>query len=71
MIVCSCNVFSDHQLRSTLAKATRRPRMSEIYIYLGGSPQCGRCAHSIKRIVETIALNANLPTTRVLERVYR
>jgi bacterioferritin-associated ferredoxin len=62
MIVCSCNVFSDHQLRSTVAKATRRPRMSQIYRYLGGSPQCGRCAHTIKRIMEKITANANLHT---------
>ena len=54
MIVCSCNVFSDHQLRSTVAKATRRPRMSQIYAYLGSSAQCGRCAHTIKRIMEEI-----------------
>jgi len=54
MIVCSCNVFSDHQLRSAVAKATHRPRVSEIYVYLGGSPQCARCAHSIKRIMEKL-----------------
>jgi bacterioferritin-associated ferredoxin len=52
MIVCSCNVFSDHQLRSTLAEATQRLRMSQIYCYLGSSAQCGRCAHTIKRIME-------------------
>jgi bacterioferritin-associated ferredoxin len=51
MIVCSCNVFSDHELRSTLTKATQRPRMSQIYNNLGGSAQCGRCAHTIKRIM--------------------
>jgi hypothetical protein len=28
--------------------------MSQIYGYLGGSPQCGRCAHTIKRIMEKI-----------------
>ena len=25
MIVCSCNVFSDHQVRSVVAKEARRP----------------------------------------------
>jgi bacterioferritin-associated ferredoxin len=62
MIVCSCNVFSDHQLRSAVAKATQRPRMSQIYGYLGGSPQCGQCAHTIKRMIERITANANLHT---------
>jgi bacterioferritin-associated ferredoxin len=54
MIVCSCNVVSDHQLRSALAKAARRPRMSQIYDCLGSSARCGRCAHTIKRIMEEI-----------------
>ena len=52
MIICSCNAFSDHQVWSTFAKATRRPRMRQIYDYLGGTPQCGRCARSIRTIVE-------------------
>src|SRR6516225_11986166 len=52
MIVCSCNVFSDHQVRSVVAKETRRPRMSEVYAGLGCSAQCGRCAHTIKRIMD-------------------
>jgi bacterioferritin-associated ferredoxin len=58
MIVCSCNVFSDQQLRSTLAKATQRLRMSQIYDCLGSSVQCGRCAHTIKRIMEQVADHA-------------
>ena len=63
MIICSCNVFSDHQLRSALAKATRRPRMSQIYGYLGSSVQCGRCAHTIKRIMEETPSGAISPVS--------
>ena len=58
MIVCSCNVFSDRQLRSALAKATQRLRMSQIYDCLGGTAQCGRCAHTIQRIMEQVANRA-------------
>jgi bacterioferritin-associated ferredoxin len=29
--------------------------MSQIYDDLGGSPECGRCAHSIKRIMEKLS----------------
>ena len=58
MIVCSCNVFSDHQLRSTLANATHRLRMSQIYDYLGNGAQCGRCAHIIKRIMDEMTSGA-------------
>jgi len=38
MIVYSCNVFSDHQVRSVVAKEVRRPRMSEVYAGLGCAP---------------------------------
>jgi len=38
MIVCSRNVFSDHQVRSVVAKEVRRPRMSEVYAGLGCAP---------------------------------
>jgi bacterioferritin-associated ferredoxin len=53
MIVCSCNVFSDHEVRSAVAKITR-PRLSQIYAAFGGRPRCGRCARTIKAIVEDI-----------------
>jgi bacterioferritin-associated ferredoxin len=58
MIICSCNVFSDQQLLSALAKATQRLRMSQIYDRLGCSAQCGQCAHTIKRIMEQVANRA-------------
>jgi bacterioferritin-associated ferredoxin len=58
MIVCSCNVFSEQQIRSALAKAPQRLRMSQIYDCLGGSAQCGQCAHTIKGIMEQAANRA-------------
>jgi bacterioferritin-associated ferredoxin len=63
MIVCSCNVFTDHQLRSTLGKATQRLRMSQVYGYLGGSAQCGQCAHTIKRMLKETTDRAIGPPT--------
>ena len=51
MIICSCNVFSDQQVRPAVANGARRLRMSQIYTCLGCSAQCGRCAHAIKRII--------------------
>ena len=71
MIVCSCNVFSDHQLRSTLANATQRLRISQIYDCLGCSAQCGRCAHTIKRIMggnDKLRESALLPRARTCTR---
>jgi bacterioferritin-associated ferredoxin len=50
MIVCSCNVVSDHQVRSAVAQEARR--MSQVYACLGCRAQCGRCANTIKRIMD-------------------
>jgi hypothetical protein len=38
------------------------------YGSLGGSPQCGRCAHTIKRIMEKITANGPAPTAAVRRR---
>jgi len=53
MIVCSCNVLSDHDVRhavSTAEGALRNAR--QIYGCLGCSPECGRCARTIKTIID-------------------
>jgi bacterioferritin-associated ferredoxin len=57
MIVCSCNVLSDHDVRATLASGEAAPRSTgEVYNCLGCSAQCGRCARTIRRIMnEAIA----------------
>lgn len=52
MIVCSCNVFSDHDIRRCLAAATPCPRaVGEVYARLGHRPCCGRCARTILAIL--------------------
>ena len=60
MIVCSCNVLSDHDVRATLASGDAVPRSTgEVYQCLGCSAQCGRCARTIRRIMdEAIATGA-------------
>jgi bacterioferritin-associated ferredoxin len=52
MIVCSCNVFSDNEVRTALARAVRPPRVSQVYASLGHARQCGRCARTIKKIMD-------------------
>ena len=51
MIVCSCNVISDHQVRSVTAERAARGT-SEVYRCLGCSAECGRCARTIKGIID-------------------
>jgi bacterioferritin-associated ferredoxin len=51
MIVCSCNVLSDRDVRSAIV--ADRPRSAvRVYGCLGCSPQCGRCVSTIKRIMD-------------------
>jgi bacterioferritin-associated ferredoxin len=53
MIVCSCNVLSDRDVRAVAAAAEGAPRTAgQVYGCLACSPQCGRCARTIKRIIE-------------------
>jgi bacterioferritin-associated ferredoxin len=53
MIVCSCNVFSDHDVRATLTANEKAPRTTcQVYRCLGCNAQCGRCARTIRRIMD-------------------
>jgi bacterioferritin-associated ferredoxin len=65
MIVCSCNVFSDHDVRSTLSDNEAAPRTAcEVYHCLGCSAQCGRCARTIRRIMDEALAAAETPCCR-------
>jgi bacterioferritin-associated ferredoxin len=53
MIVCSCNVLSDRDVRSAVESAQDLPRNAkQIYGCLGCSAECGRCARTIKTIID-------------------
>jgi bacterioferritin-associated ferredoxin len=53
MIVCSCNVISDHDVRAAMSTADALPRTpGQVYRCLGCSAECGRCARTIKKIVD-------------------
>jgi len=52
MIVCSCNVLSDHDVRAALGRDTAPRNAGQVYGCLGCSPQCGRCARTIRRIMD-------------------
>lgn len=52
MIVCSCNVLTDHDIRSA-CQAESPPRSTgQVYGCLGCSAQCGRCARTIRKIMD-------------------
>jgi bacterioferritin-associated ferredoxin len=50
MIVCSCNVLTDQAVRSAVSEDAPRTA-GQVYGCLGCSPQCGRCARTIKKIM--------------------
>jgi bacterioferritin-associated ferredoxin len=53
MIVCSCNVLSDHDVRDAVNAASDLPRNAkQLYGCLGCSAECGRCARTIKTIIQ-------------------
>jgi len=53
MIVCSCNVLSDDDIRNAVNASEDLPRNpKQIYGCLGCSAECGRCARTIKTIID-------------------
>lgn len=55
MIVCSCNVLSDKQIGDAVRDEAACPRTpGQVYRCLGCSPQCGRCARTIKAMLADI-----------------
>jgi bacterioferritin-associated ferredoxin len=53
MIVCSCNLISDRDVRNAVNAAEDLPRNAkQIYGCLGCSAECGRCARTIKTIID-------------------
>jgi len=53
VIVCSCNVLSDRDVRACMNPGPDCPRTpAQVYRCLGCSPQCGRCARTIRAIMD-------------------
>jgi len=60
VIVCSCNVLSDHVVRRAVDDPDASvARVSCLFDHLGCRPQCGRCAVTLRRLIrETSAEGA-------------
>ena len=61
MIVCSCNVLSDQDVRAALGAGEAPRTASQIYGCLGCNPQCGRCARTIRTIMDEAITAACCP----------
>jgi len=51
MIICSCNVLSDHDIRGVVEASDSRLTAAQVYGCLDCVPECGRCAPAIHRIM--------------------
>lgn len=59
MIVCSCNVISDRQIRSAVTETQAPVRtVGQVYRCLGCSAQCGRCARTIRKLLDDVNAGA-------------
>ncbi|WP_018389787.1 bacterioferritin-associated ferredoxin [Ancylobacter sp. FA202] len=59
MIVCSCNVLSDRQIRSAVTETPAPVRtVGQVYRCLGCSAQCGRCARTIRKLLDDVNASA-------------
>jgi bacterioferritin-associated ferredoxin len=52
MIVCSCNLLTDADVRSTLTGVACPRTAGEVYGSLGCRAQCGCCARTIRQIMD-------------------
>jgi bacterioferritin-associated ferredoxin len=53
MIVCSCNVLTDHDVRSAMSRMDELPRTAhQVYCCLGCRVECGRCVATIRKIMD-------------------
>ncbi|MBZ6076167.1 (2Fe-2S)-binding protein [Microvirga puerhi] len=64
MIVCSCNVLSDGDVKACLTPGPGCPRTpAQVYRCLGCSPNCGRCVRTIRAIMDKALADAGLEPT--------
>jgi bacterioferritin-associated ferredoxin len=56
MIICSCNVFSDHEVRTAVVVGAPPLTTGQLFRYLGCRARCGCCAGSIKAIMHEHAV---------------
>jgi bacterioferritin-associated ferredoxin len=52
MIICSCNVLTDHDVRTAVSTSIHLRSAAAVFMCLGCNAKCGRCAATIKRIMD-------------------
>jgi bacterioferritin-associated ferredoxin len=53
MIICSCNVISDHDVREAVVSAgVELCSTAQVYDCIGCSVRCGLCSRSVRTILQ-------------------
>ncbi|WP_210496986.1 (2Fe-2S)-binding protein [Microvirga antarctica] len=69
MIVCSCNILSDGDVKACLRPGPECPRTpAQVYRCLGCSPNCGRCVRTIRAIMHQALAEARHATAPACNR---
>jgi bacterioferritin-associated ferredoxin len=56
MIICSCSVLSDKQIRAALDTPNPPRTPCQVHRCLGCEPQCGRCVRSMRELINRVRL---------------
>jgi len=56
MIICSCSVLSDKQVRAALDSPNPPRTPCQVHRHLGREPECGRCVRSMRQIMDKARL---------------
>jgi bacterioferritin-associated ferredoxin len=51
MIVCSCNILTERDIRASIATLDGPRRVCDVYASLGCAPKCGGCASTICALI--------------------
>jgi bacterioferritin-associated ferredoxin len=62
MIICSCRVLSDKQVRNALAAPSPPRTPCQVHRHLGSEPECGHCVRSMREIIEKARLETPAAT---------
>ena len=55
MILCSCHVLSDRDIRARLREMGNRPKPQALFRAMACDPKCGRCLRSIAHLIDQTA----------------
>jgi bacterioferritin-associated ferredoxin len=51
MIICSCNVLSEREVRAIIESSDGSTAAREVYRRLGRAAECDRCARTIRAMI--------------------